>query len=145
MVLTAGVPVMFAPDDRDAFRGDRIVVGWKNTRETRRSLADALPFMKRASAVFIVAVAGADETEARRVELDEVVRRLTAHGVEAQPELVAKEGLGTAEDLERAAANHRADLIVVGAYGHSRAREWALGGMTQDLLASSSKFVLFSH
>lgn len=145
LVMHAGCPVLFTPTNGGSFVGDRIVVGWKNTREARRALSDALPFMVRASEVFVVAVEHEEEASTCQAELKEVALRLSRHGVNAKTEVVATHGPGAAEDLERVASRHQADLIVVGAYGHSRMREWAMGGMTEDLLASSSKFVLFSH
>ncbi|HLK24935.1 MAG TPA: universal stress protein [Caulobacteraceae bacterium] len=145
LVMRAGLPVLIAPDAGEPFTGRRIVVGWKNTREARAVLTAALPFLTSADEVVLTAIVPEVEVAAQHAELDQVSRRLTRHGARVATEVIAKARAGVAEDLERAADRHGADLIVVGAYAHSRVREWALGGMTEDLIASSSKFVLMVH
>jgi nucleotide-binding universal stress UspA family protein len=99
----------------------------------------------QARGVSLVGVAGDSAAPVDQAGMEDVVRRLARHGVEAAIDVVPR-GRGTvAAALETAADRHAADLIVVGAYGHSRLREWALGGVTEELIAASSKFVLFSH
>jgi len=145
LVMEAGLPVLLAADGDAEFSGERIVVGWKDTRESRRAVTDALPFLKRARSVIVVAVCGEASTQIDQDGLKEVARRLARHCVEVSIEAVPK-GHGTVADaLEEAARRHSADLIVSGAYGHSRLQEWMLGGVTEDLVVSSSKFVLLSH
>lgn len=145
LIMEAGGPVLLAADGGAAFRGDRVVVGWKDVRESRRAVSDSLPFLVRAKAVSLVAVSGEANAQADHAGLRDVARRLAAHGVEAEIEVAPKGRATVAEALEAAANRRGADLIVVGAYAHSRLREWALGGVTEDLIAASSKFVLFSH
>lgn len=142
LVMDAGAPVLLTADGDAPFRGERIVVGWKDTRKSRRALANSLPFLMRAQSVVVVAV-GADS--GAQAGLNDVARRLSRHGVEASIEIVAKTRASIAETLEDTATRHGADLIVIGAYGHSRLREWMLGGVTEDFIASSSKFVLLSR
>jgi nucleotide-binding universal stress UspA family protein len=145
LIMEAGGPVLLVADGDAEFRGEQIVVGWKDTRESRRAVSDALPFLMRAHNVVIVAVCGEANTQFDQAGLRDVARRLARHGVEASTEVVPKGRATVAEALEDAAVRHAADLIVVGAYGHSRLQEWMLGGVTEDLVASSSKFVLLSH
>jgi nucleotide-binding universal stress UspA family protein len=142
LVMDAGAPVLLTANGDAPFRGERVVVGWKDTRESRRALADSLPFLMRAQIAVVVAV-GADT--GAQAGLNDVARRLARHGVEASIEIVAKTKASIAETLEDSATRHGADLIVIGAYGHSRLREWMLGGVTEDFIASSSKFVMLSH
>jgi len=142
LVMDAGVPVLLTAEGEAALRGERVVVGWKDTRESRRALADSLPFLMRAQSVVVVAVSADLGAQAG---LNDVVRRLARHGVNASIEIVAKTKASIAETLEDTASRHGADLMVIGAYGHSRLREWMLGGVTEDLIASSSKFVLLSR
>ncbi len=145
LIMEAGAPVLMAADGDAPFVGERVIVGWRDKRESRRALTDALPFLKKAKSVIMALVSGEAGIEADQTALRDVLRRLTAHGVEATVEMVLK-GRGTIADaLEEAATRRSADLIVVGAYGHSRLREWALGGVTEDFIAASSKHVLFSH
>ena len=145
LVMEAGTPVLMAADGDRPFLGERVVVGWKDTRESRRALSDALPFLMRAQSVTVVAVCGEADGHGNQRGLEDVARRLARHGVQAGVEAVPKGRSSVAKALEDAADRHGADLLVVGAYGHSRLREWALGGATEDLIVSSSKFVLFSH
>jgi nucleotide-binding universal stress UspA family protein len=145
LVMEAGLPVLLAADSDEAFSGERIVVGWKDTRESRRAVTEALPFLKRARSVIIVAVCGEASTQIDQDGLKEVARRLARHCVEVSIEAVPKGKGSVADALEETAHRHSADMIVSGAYGHSRLQEWMLGGVTEDLVVSSSKFVLLSH
>jgi nucleotide-binding universal stress UspA family protein len=145
LVMRAGLPVLITPDGGLALQGHRVVVGWKNTREARVALTGAMPLLMRADEVTLVAITSEAEVAAQHAELDQVAQRLTRHGVRTTCEVIAKARAGIAEDLERAADRRGADTIVIGAYAHSRVREWALGGMTEDFIASSSKYVLMCH
>ncbi len=144
IVLEAGGPVLFTADANRALKADQVLVAWKNTRESRRALADARPWLVRAAKVTVVVISGEGE-EIEQVGLQEVAERLTRHGANVDTLVAAKGGGTVAEAIERVAGEVAADLIVVGAYGHSRFQEWVLGGVTEDLLAASSRFVLFSH
>jgi len=75
----------------------------------------------------------------------DLIERLQLHGIRAKAEERSSTEPTVAEDLQRAAAVMGAGLIVVGGYGHSRLREWVLGGVTQDLLENTNSCVLFSH
>jgi nucleotide-binding universal stress UspA family protein len=145
LVMRAGLPVLIAPDAGPAISADRVLVGWRNTREARTALTGAMPFLTRAEAVILVAIAPDMDVGAAHAELEQVAQRLARHGARVTSQVIAKAKAGVAEDLERAADRNGADLIVIGAYGHSRVREWALGGMTEDFIASSSKHVLMCH
>jgi nucleotide-binding universal stress UspA family protein len=145
LVMEAGAPVLFAAEPSAALVADRIVVGWKDTRESRRALSDALPLLKRAQQVVVVEIDGDLRPTPQRSDLNEIAERLARHDVRVETEVVARSGPTIADDLEHAASRHGADMIVTGAYGHARLREWILGGVTEDLLAASSKCVLFSH
>jgi nucleotide-binding universal stress UspA family protein len=145
LVMRAGLPVLIAPAAGPPFAGGRVLVGWKNTREARIALTGAMPLLMRADEVVLVSITNEAEVGAQHAELDQVAQRLTRHGVRVKSEVIAKARAATAEDLERAADRHGADTVVIGAYAHSRVREWALGGMTEDFIASSSKYVLMCH
>jgi nucleotide-binding universal stress UspA family protein len=98
----------------------------------------------RARTVHLVSIAPGDQQDQARASLEEVKRRLVRHGVATETQVVSPTANVTG-DLEAAADRVHADLIVAGAYSHNRVREWALGGVTQDLIAGSSKFVLLSR
>jgi nucleotide-binding universal stress UspA family protein len=140
LVMDAGRPILFVPPSTDRLSAKHIVVGWKDTREARRAVWDALPFLKAAEDVMVVSVESDDHAAAK-----DVVAYLARHGVAAsarnQPKLVRS----VAEELTRIAGNEAADLIVCGAYGHSRTREWVFGGVTRDLLAYGRICCLMTH
>jgi nucleotide-binding universal stress UspA family protein len=144
-ILRAGRPVMLVPEKIDLLEARRIMVAWKDTREARRAVRDALPFLKRAKETVIVTVCEhATETEAKQ-HIDDVENYLLRHKVivGAKAFLSAEQSIAT--ELLRFAENERADLIVSGGYGHSRLGEWALGGVTRELLSESPICCLFSH
>lgn len=140
VVMHLGRPVLVVPQGIDHLDAKRIVVGWKNTREARRAVLDALPILKRASEVLVVSVddeAGSDGQD--------TLRLLQAHDATAIRVRRDAQGASVAEALVEAAAEHGADLIVTGAYGHGRLREWVFGGVTQGLLTGTPICCLMSH
>lgn len=145
LIMEAGAPVLVAADPARPLNAERILVAWKDGRAARRALSDAMPWLKRAKAVVVVAVSGDASDAIDNAGLAEIVERLARRGVAATAETAPRRRATIAEELEQAASRHGAEMIVAGAYGHSRFREWVLGGVTEDLLAASSKCVLFSH
>ena len=144
LVMRVGRPVLIVPTAADKVGLTRIVVAWKDTRETRRAIADALPLLKKAAFVAVVEIAAESALPAVRSHLAEVVGWLERHGVVAQA--VAASSVGEdAQQLGEIALEQKADLIVAGAYGHSRMREWMLGGVTRDLLLRADRCSLVSH
>jgi nucleotide-binding universal stress UspA family protein len=143
-VMHVGRPVLIVPAAAEAASFDRVLIGWKDARESRRAIADALPLLTRARTVTIVEIAGEDDLAAARSRLDDVVLYLGCHGITAEPAAVAASRDDT-HRLRHLAEEYEADLIVVGAYGHSRVREWVLGGVTRDLLLRAGTCLLVSH
>lgn len=140
IVLEAGRPILLVPPNTDRLSAQRIVIAWKNAREARRAVWDALPFLKDAEAVLVVS-AGPEESGAR--DLQGYLRK---HSITAN--LVQDSAIGEgsiADVLLKRAQREGADLLVSGAYGHSRTREWILGGVTRDLLDHASICCLMSH
>jgi nucleotide-binding universal stress UspA family protein len=139
LVMDAGRPVLFVPPGVSFLSAKRIVVAWKDTRETRRAVWDSMPFLKRADEVSVVAI----ESEDRSAR--DVAAYLGCHGIDAAV-LTRPEGeAAVAVEIVRIAQQESADLIVCGAYGHSRTREWAFGGVTRDLLDGSPLCCLMAH
>ncbi len=145
LIMQCGRPVFVAPAAPGRFHGRAVVVAWKDTRESRRALADSLPFLKAADDVLILECCDKDSLVQARASTAEVVKHLQRHGVEAKSKAVVAPRAQVAAELNAAAREIGADLIVAGAYGHSRLGEWALGGVTYDLLHSPERFVLLSH
>lgn len=144
LVLSAGRPVLFAADGLAAFKGERVMVAWKDCREARRAVVDAMPFLRNAKEVTVFNAAE-EGTLAARVGAADVVRFLMKHGVKAQSQLLENEGISVGDSIIVEADRIGADLIVAGGYGHSRFREWAFGGATRALLKSGSFHRLLSN
>ena len=142
--MQAGRPCLIVPNGIDTLPLAHVVVGWKDTGETRRAVGDALPMLKAASRVTVVTIAPRDEVAAAEHRLQDIAGWLKRHGVDATTILSPSAG----DDAARLSAilqEQDADLLVAGAYGHRRVREWALGGVTQDLLLRAGRCALVSH
>ncbi len=131
VVLQTGRPILLIGTAMESRVGRKVVVAWKDTREARRAVADAMPLLQAADDVVVASVAPTIDQWVRE-SLDDVVAYLAHHGVTARSETV--ESYREAESLVELVDRHDADLVVSGAYGHSRLREWAFGGMTRTLL-----------
>jgi nucleotide-binding universal stress UspA family protein len=145
VVMTSGRPVLVVPEAGRHLRGQAVVVAWKDTRECRRAVADAMPFLQRAEDVTVHAVVRPEDTDRAVFETDDVVANLKRHGVNARALVTSAPPAGVTPEIERVVQLNAADLIVCGAYGHSRLREWAFGGVTDDLMHRPGCFVLMSH
>jgi len=143
LVMQVGRPVLLVPLAASTTKLDRILIGWKDTRETRRAISDALPLMRLAE-VTVVEVVKEGHMDAARRHLDDVVAWLMQHDIAARAFPVTSSG-DDAEDLRSVADSERCNVIVAGAYGHSRLREWAFGGVTRDLLMGPRHCALVSH
>lgn len=145
LVMLSGRPVLVAPPQAARFHGRAVVVAWKDTRESRRALADSLPFLKAAEQVVVLEVCEKAAVADARVHVSDVVQHLRRHGVEAVGKAVAAPPERVSSELNIEAQAIGADLIVAGAYGHTRMGEWLFGGVTYDLLHAPERFVLLSH
>lgn len=144
LVMHIGRPVLIVPTAAQTLKLGRVVVAWKDTREARRAVFDALPMLLAATDVCVVELTDEDELDEAQARVDDVVGWLDRHGVSATS-LVALSTDDNAAALLAIAQQRQADVIVAGAYGHSRLREWALGGMTRDLLSPIGRCSLVSH
>ena len=145
LMMQAGRPVLVMQADATEFACERVLVAWKDTREARRAVHDALPILRQADEVQILAIQESERSSSAVLSgANDVVTWLARHGVAAvataQPDY---EGVG--RSIEGAAADMDADVVVAGAFGHSRFMEWLLGGVTRHLLRSPNMNVLFSH
>jgi nucleotide-binding universal stress UspA family protein len=143
LVLASGRPVIDVAGDNAVAKIDKVLIGWKDTREARRAVADALPILQRAREVSAVTVAEGGVAD-ERSSLDDLVTWLARHGVTVQSEVINNPE-GYIDVLESTALSRNADLVVTGGYGHSRFREWLFGGMTQRLLEANSLNRFFSN
>ena len=144
LVLAAGRPVLVAESNLSAVQSEKAIVAWKDTREARRAVTDAMPFLNRAKEVVVVTIENGDQKHARDSAAD-VVRFLKRHGAKARADVIGVGTTNVEEAISQIARESGADLVVSGAYGHSRLREWAFGGMTRSLLADGSIHRLISN
>ncbi|MEO8804976.1 MAG: universal stress protein [Burkholderiaceae bacterium] len=147
VILRSARPTLVLPyAGRFESVANRVLVAWNDSREAARAVSDALPMLQRARQVEVASWSEGASTEekAMRPELDALHKWLMWHGVSAQVQ-VEPVGAGIADAILSHAADTNADLIVMGAYGHSRWAEFVLGGATRGLLASMTVPVLMSH
>ena len=145
LVMTAGRPVIILPyAGRVASFGENVVVAWDGSREAARALADALPILKRARFVTVTTVGKhPDRDEPAGFDVSGYLER---HGVRAGFASIPRtSGVSTGATLLNQLSDVHADLLVMGAYAHARARERVLGGVTHTLLETMTVPVLMSH
>ena len=144
LVMEAGRPILIVPKGQDQLPLSHVLVGWKGTRECRRAVADALPLLKLAYQVTVIEIASDEEMSHAKHHVSDVVDWLNRHGVKATIKAIPAMGPDS-DRLQEQAREMQADLVVAGAYGHSRLREWVLGGVTGDFLLDPDRCVLLSH
>ena len=147
VTLASGRPILVVPYAGNFPNlGRRVVIGWNASREAARAVNDAMPLLTTAEIVSILTI---DPREGRRAHGElpgaDISLHLARHGVKAEIERTVSADLPVGEVLLSRAADLGADLLVMGAYGHSRARELLLGGATRSLLRSMTLPVLMSH
>ncbi len=145
ILLRAGRPVLLVPDTAHPLGLRRVVVAWKDTRECRRAVRDALPLLQEAKEVLLVAI-GEHETHSQaKKTLADVGAYLVRHPVIVADEMWRQPRGPVAAELFQIVEEEKADLIVAGGYGHSRLGEWIFGGVTRELLAASPACCMLSH
>lgn len=146
LVMQAGRPVLVVPTQTEPFRFGCALVAWKDTREARRVVCDALPLLRLCRQTIVAAIGEGDEEEMPRARkgAEDVAAWLTRHGVAAETIVMLSFG-DTVGQLDAIAAERGADVIAAGAYGHSRFSEWVFGGVTRDLLARMPRCLLLAH
>jgi nucleotide-binding universal stress UspA family protein len=147
LLLACGRPVLVVPYAHEGRAlGDTVVVAWNAGREAARAVSDALPFLARAKQVHVIVFnprqAGAAHGE---VPGGDIALYLARHGVKVSVSTQEASDIDVGNLLLSRAFDHSADLIVMGAYGHSRLQELVMGGVTRTLLRSMTVPVLMSH
>lgn len=143
LIITSARPVLIVPSKGPKLAGERIVFAWKDTREARRAMADAMPFFERSKGVLVLEICPKGDLRDAKLRTRDVVDALHRHGVSATSKVV--HGPVEGRRIVHEASDFGADLIVAGGYGHSRLGEWVYGGVTRDLLAQDERHVLLSH
>ena len=144
LVKQAGRPVLVVPAARTDAPLRHALVAWQDTPESRRAVLDALPLLQLAAQTTVAEIAAPQDAERAQARLDDVCSWLLRHGVQAQTALTLGTG-GAGDAIDALVQDSGADLLVAGAFGHSRLREWMMGGMTRDTLLQSTCSVLLSH
>jgi nucleotide-binding universal stress UspA family protein len=124
--------------------GDCVAIAWKDSPEAARAVAGALPLLRRAREVHVLAWGEEESPSATGAVLD-LAQYLRLHGIEASFHREQREPGELGELLLSRIADLGADLLVAGCYGHSRVREWVMGGVTQTLLRAMTVPVLMAH
>jgi nucleotide-binding universal stress UspA family protein len=144
LVLTAGRPVLFMHSRGIEIPSD-VLIGWKDSREARRAVLDSLPLLSIAKRVHVVEILEGENANGDATKrLDDVVAWLVTHGISATSAHANCER-SVGDDLVEATYDSGANLIVAGAYGHSRLGEWIFGGVTRSLLMQDRCSVFLSH
>lgn len=144
LALDSGRPVMVVPyAGHFETIGKRVMITWNGTRESARAISDALPFLADADEVVVLAVNAPGETQ---TSCKDVVAQLERAGIKAKAQhITAGAGMSVADTVLSSLADNGSDLLVMGAYGHSRMREMVLGGVTRNILGHMTVPVLLSH
>jgi len=128
--------------------GKRILLTWNASRESARALREAMPLLSRAETVVVLSSEpddGDSSTASGHPHARELARFLESHGIEAISSGISDPDISASEAIIGQAADMNADLIVMGAYGHTRLREIILGGVTRDLLKQPPVPLLLAH
>ena len=147
VLMAAGRPILVVPPEfTKAKIFSNVLVAWRDSRESRRAVADALPILLKAEQVTVVGVSEyAGEEDATKLSVNDVTSFIRLHGVAASPLALPQAHETPAKRLIDCARSNKAGLIVLGGYGHARVREWAFGGVTKSMLNKSPLCCFFSH
>ena len=144
-LFDSGRPVIVVPYIQKApLKLDRVMVCWDGSRAAARAIADAMPLLERAGLLEVVIIAN-EPGKQNEIEGADIGQHLARHGLNAEVKRINYGDLDVADALLSHAADSDADFIVMGGYGHSRLREFVLGGATRSILRSMTAPVLMSH
>lgn len=145
LIMDAGRPLLIVPNSARWMDLRNCVVAWKETSESRRAIADAIPFLRLVKNVTVVEIIEGDmPSQVAQRHVQDVAAWLSSHGVSAASLVVERAG-DVGNQLELIAAEAGAGLVVAGAYGHSRLRQWVFGGVTRHFLQQSELCALLSR
>ncbi len=142
VLFQSGRPSIVVPSAKPADFGDSVAIAWNGSAQASRAVASAKPFLARAKEVVVMQAGSLNENVP---SADDVVAYLGLHGITAKAKAIASEGEKVAEALLKGAVEAGADLMVMGAFTHSRWREMILGGVTHYMLDNAAIPILMSH
>ena len=144
-ILKTGRAILVVPPGVDTLKAERILIGWKDSREARRAVQESLPLLQAAKSVAVLEVCDHGAEIAGRQRVEDVAQYLARHRISIGSATAATAMKRVADRLIESAEAEGADLIVTGGYGHSRLGEWIFGGVTRDLLKSSPVCCLLAN
>ena len=146
VIFGSGKPTLILPQSPRSrqFQLGTVAVAWDFSRAAARAVADAVPILEKAREVRIVTVANEKVLDSKH-SAEELAKNLSRHGIDVVLDKVDAAGRTIGEVLEAYAASCKADILVMGAYGQSKFREFFLGGATKSLLSKPPIPILFSH
>jgi nucleotide-binding universal stress UspA family protein len=147
LLLASGAPILVIPSGwKSESIGNKILVAWNASREARRAVADALPFLVAAGSVTLLVVDSGERAGRHGEEPGaDIALYLARHGVHVDVEQMSSHGVPVADIILSCARDHGVDLIVIGAYSHARSVEMVFGGVTRTLLKQAPIPVLMSR
>jgi nucleotide-binding universal stress UspA family protein len=144
LVMNAGRPALVVPPEVDKLAAEQVLVAWKDAPQARRAVQAALPFLRASRRTIVAAVDEDDGSDARRASVDDVVAWLGCHGVVASGRVAPPAG-DVASQIDVIAGEENADLVVAGAYGHGKIREWVFGSVTKEFMKQTRCCHLLAH
>ena len=146
VIFGSGRPTLVLPESPRPrpFELGTVAIAWDLSRAAARAISDALPLLEKAGNVRIVTVTNEKKLDSKH-SAEELAKNLARHGIDVVLDKVDANGRRIGEVLEAYTAAQRIDVLVMGAYGHSRWREFVLGGATKSLLSKPPLPILFSH
>jgi nucleotide-binding universal stress UspA family protein len=136
---------LFPEAERPRIAFDRILLAWNGNRESARAMAEGMPFLQKAKEVTVAVIADKRVREQDALVGTDAVNHLKHHGIDAVLRRIKGLNGGVAATLIVEAKRRRADLIIMGGYGHFRLREWLLGGVTYNLMHEAPVPILIAH
>jgi nucleotide-binding universal stress UspA family protein len=121
------------------------IVAWNRSREAARAVSEALPYLAKARAVTVIVIDQGAAPDLPATRGEELIRYLRHHGIGASVHVARERGVDPSSALLGVIAEQEGDLLVMGGYGHSRLREWLLGGVTYSLLRKSPVSLIIAH
>jgi nucleotide-binding universal stress UspA family protein len=144
-LFESGRPMIMVPYiQKAAFKVDNVMICWDGSRTAARAVADAIPIVGKTGRVEIVIVAN-ERGKEDEIEGADIGQHLARHGLKVDVHRISGGDIDVADALLSHAADSGADLMVMGGYGHSRLREFVLGGVTRSIFQSMTVPVLISH
>jgi nucleotide-binding universal stress UspA family protein len=146
VIFGSGRPTLVLPESPRArpFELGTVAIAWDFSRAAARAVSDAMPLLEKARKVRIVTVTNEKQLDSKH-SAEALAKNLARHGIDVVLDKVDVNGRWIGEVLEAYTVSHQVDVLVMGAFGHSRWREFILGGATESLLSKPPLPILFSH